>query len=210
MAQQAKAADPRTIVPAELRGDSMATREQVEELKTKMAEERAQLIAAATSLSAEDALRVPVDAEGEEQWTALEQLAHLWEMERNYDAWVLKAMREENPDLTGVSGAPVSIPVEEANASSVETLLSRLEVERAYTLGIIEAMSLDAFDRTARSPIFGELTNLQYLRSFYRHDRQHAAQIAGRKSDYAPKFASGKEPNQRKMRLEAVRKRAGA
>src|ERR1041384_74797 len=55
----------------------MATREQVSELKTKMGEERAALIAAAGGLSREDALRVPQDAEGEEQWTALEQLAHL-------------------------------------------------------------------------------------------------------------------------------------
>ncbi len=64
----------------------MATREQVVELKSKMATQRAELIAAARSLSREDSLRVPVDAEGEEQWTALEQLAHLWEMERAYDA----------------------------------------------------------------------------------------------------------------------------
>ena len=55
----------------------MATREQVDELKVKMADQRAELLAAARSLSPEDALRVPTDAEGEEQWTALEQLAHL-------------------------------------------------------------------------------------------------------------------------------------
>jgi hypothetical protein len=188
----------------------MATQEQVQDLKDKMAEERANLITAARSLSPEDALRVPVDAEGEEQWTAVEQLSHLWEMERNYDAWVLKALREDNPDLTGVSGEPVAIPVEKANGSSIDDLLSRLEVERAYTLGIIDSLPLSAFDRTARSPIFGELTVLQYLRSFYRHDRQHAAQIQGRKSDYQPNFASGKEPNQRKMRLEAVKKQGGA
>jgi hypothetical protein len=47
---------------------------------------------------------------------------------------------------------------------------------------------------------------LQYLRSFYRHDRQHTAQILGRASDYQPNF-KGKEPNQRKMRLELVARR---
>jgi hypothetical protein len=46
---------------------------------------------------------------------------------------------------------------------------------------------------------------LQWLRSFYRHDRQHCAQIQGRKSDYQPNFA-GKEPNQRRMRLERIGK----
>lgn len=181
----------------------MATTEQVEELKSKMAAERAKLIEAASALSHEDALRVPVDAEGEEQWTALEQLSHLWEMERNYDAWVRKALHEDSPDLVGVSGAPVAVPVEDANDATVPEMLRHLELERAYTLGLIEAIRLEDFDRTARSPVFGELTVLQWLRSFYRHDRQHTAQLLGRKSDYEPQFAGGREPDQRTPRLRS-------
>jgi hypothetical protein len=187
----------------------MATQEQVDELKTKMREQRAELIAAARSLSPVDALRVPVDAVGEEQWTALEQLAHLWEMERSYDSWVLAALRSDNPDLRGMHGAPVEIPIEQANDSSVDELLAGLEVERAYTRGLIDALPLEAFDRTATSPIFGTLTVLQWLRSFYRHDRQHGAQILGRKSDYEPQFKDGKEPNQRQARIELVKSREG-
>jgi hypothetical protein len=192
-----------------LRGqeDSMATTEQVAELKQKMREERAGLIAAARSLSAEDALRVPVDAEGEEQWTAVEQLAHLWEMERNYDAWVRAALESDGVDLRGVAAEPVAIPVEQANGHSIDELLRALELDRAYTFGLIDGMALDAFDRTAVSPVFGSLTVLQWLRSFYRHDRQHAAQIEGRKSDYQPNF-KGKEPNQRQARLDQVARRA--
>lgn len=184
----------------------MATAEDVKELKEKMAEERAKLIEAARSLSPEDSLRVPVDAEGEEQWTALEQLAHLWEMERSYDAWVKAALAEDGVDLSGVRGEPVAIPIEEANKHTVDELLRSLELDRAYTLGLIDGLSLEAFDRKAVSPMFGPLTVLQYLRSFYRHDRQHAAQIQGRKSDYQPNF-KGSEPNQRKMRLEQVARR---
>ncbi|MFN0096227.1 MAG: DinB family protein [Dehalococcoidia bacterium] len=184
----------------------MATTEQVAELKHKMAEERAGLIAAATSLSPEDALRVPVDAEGEEQWTALEQLAHLHEMERTYDAWVRAALAQDGADLAGIAWQAVGVPVERANGSSVAELLANLALERQYTLGLIGGMRIEDFDRTAVSPMFGRLTVLQWLRSFYRHDRQHAAQIQGRKSDYQPSF-QGKEPNQRRMRLE--RGRAG-
>jgi hypothetical protein len=193
-----------------LRGqeDSMATTEQVAELKQKMREERAGLIAAARSLSAEDALRVPVDAEGEEQWTAVEQLAHLWEMERNYDAWVRAALESDGVDLRGVAAEPVAIPVEQANGHSIDELLRALELDRAYTFGLIDGMALEAFDRTAVSPVFGSLTVLQWLRSFYRHDRQHAAQIEGRKSDYQPNF-KGKEPNQRQARLDQVARREG-
>jgi hypothetical protein len=187
----------------------MATQEQVDELKTKMREQRAVLIEAARSLTPVDALRVPVDAQGEEQWTALEQLAHLWEMERSYDSWVLAALRGDNPDLRGVYGSPVEIPIEKANDATIADLLSWLEVERSYTRGLIDALPLDAFDRTATSPIFGTLTVLQWLRSFYRHDRQHGAQILGRKSDYQPQFKDGKEPDQRKARIDLVRSRDG-
>lgn len=183
----------------------MAKRDDVDQLKTKMREERAALMSAARSLSAEDARRVPINAEGEEQWTAVEQLAHLWEMERNYDAWVRAALEADGIELRGISGEPVAIPVERANAYSVEDLLRALELERAYTSGLIDGIPLDAFDRTAVSPIFGSLTVLQWLRSFYRHDRQHSAQIAGRKSDYQPRF-QGPEPNQRRDRIERVQR----
>lgn len=178
----------------------MATREQVDDLIAKMSGERASLIGAASALSAEDSLRVPVDAEGEEQWTALEQLAHLNEMERTYDAWVKAALAEDGTDLAAIPWQRVSVPIEEANRHSVEALLRNLELERAYTLGLIDGIPLERFGNVGVSPIFGRLTVLQWLRSFYRHDRQHAAQIQGRVSDYQPNFV-GKEPNQRKARL---------
>ncbi|GAB4322188.1 MAG: hypothetical protein Kow0010_02850 [Dehalococcoidia bacterium] len=184
----------------------MATPEQVAELLQKTREERARLVEAVRSLDREALYRVPVDAEGEEQWTALEQLAHLWEMERSYIAWVRLALDQENPDLSGVTGEPVAIPIEEANNATVDALLDALAKEREGTLALIESLPLDAFDRTATSPVFGTLTVLQWLRSFYRHDRQHTAQILGRKSDYQPRFR-GQEPNQRRMRLEQVRQR---
>jgi len=186
----------------------MATIEQVEELKQKMREQRAELVYAARQLTTQDALRVPVDAEGEEQWTALEQLAHLGEMERTYDAWVRAALAEDGADLSGIPWQRVDVPIEEANRYAVESLLRNLELERAYTFGLIDGIPLEGFDRTANSPVFGSLTVLQWLRSFYRHDRQHAAQIQGRVSDYQPRF-KGKEPNQRLARIEQVRRRAG-
>ena len=186
----------------------MATREQVDELKTKMAEQRAELFVAAQSLSPEDALRVPKDAEGEEQWTALEQLAHLWEMERSYDSWVIRALHEENPELAETLSVPVEIPIEKANGHTIDEMIDALVKERSYTLGLIDAIRLEDFERTAVSPIFGQLTVMQWLRSFYRHDRQHSAQIQGRKSDYQPNFKT-KEPNQRQARIDLVARRGG-
>ena len=187
----------------------MATEELVNELRQKMEQERSALIAAARGLSSGDALYVPKDASGEEQWTALEQLAHLCEMEKSYDAWVRAALRHDNPDLSDVRGDAVDIPIEAANGHDVDTMLRALEVERAYTRGLIDGISQDGFDRTATSLVFGALTVLQWLRSFYRHDRQHAAQIQGRQSSYQPNFKSGKEPNQRQARIDLVAKRNG-
>lgn len=183
----------------------MATREQVDELLQKMGDERDALLKAALSLTPEQSLLVPADAEGELQWTAREQLSHLWEMERAYDAWVEAALAEDNPDISDVRPPAVLIPIEAANGHQVEEIVAGLREEREKTLALIQRMKLDEFDRTATSPIFGTLTNLQWLRSFYRHDRQHRAQILGEESEYKPNFKGGKEPNQREMRLRGIR-----
>ena len=186
------------------------TQDDVEALISKMALERAKLIAAAEGLRGDDANRVPVDAVGEEQWTAKEQLAHLWEMERGYIAWCRAALAESGADVSDVRGIPVGIPIEDAPGHTVRELLDELIAERQRTNHFIRSLLLDQFSDTAITPGFGELTVMQYLRSFYRHDRQHTAQIEGRQSDYKPNFASGVEPNQRQMRIDqVVQRRAG-
>lgn len=180
--------------------NTVATQAQVDELLAKMAEERAKLVQTVRSLSAEALRWAPLDAQGEAEWTPLEQLAHLAEMERTYNAWVNAALVSDNPDLAAIPWQRVEIPVEDALAATLEDLLAQLERERARTLALINSMTLDAFDRTATSPIFGTLTVLQWLRSFYRHDRQHIAQILGLPSEYKPNFIGGREPDQRRRR----------
>ena len=179
----------------------------VEELLAKMAKERSALLTAAESLSDTDADRVPQDADGEEQWTAKEQLAHLWEMEHAYIAWVRAAVAEDGVAVDGVRGEPVAIPIEDAPGHSVTALTAELRAERDRTVSYIRSLSLPDFQRDASTEVFGELSVMQWLRSFYRHDRQHTAQIEGRRSDYEPNFQSGREPNQRRMRIEQVARR---
>jgi hypothetical protein len=176
----------------------MATQGQIDELLTKMEEERGRFLSQARGLSDEAAVWRPEGKTGEEEWSAKEQLAHLWEMERSYIAWVNAALRENCADLTGVRGAPVAIPIERANAHRVDELIEALERERAGTLVFIKSLKPEDFDRTARQPMFGELTVLQWLRSFYRHDRMHSDQIAGRDPEYKPRFVNGQEPDQRR------------
>jgi hypothetical protein len=178
----------------------MATQEQVDELLAKMEEERTRLLAQARGLSDEEAARRPEGKTGEAEWSAKEQLAHLWEMERSYIAWVKAALKENGADVTGVRGEPVDVPLERATEHSVAELTGALEREREGTVAFIRSLRPEDFDRTARQPMFGELTVLQWLRSFYRHDRMHSDQMAGRDPEYKPRFVTGVEPDQRRRR----------
>ena len=176
----------------------MADEEAIRALTEEMARERGALLSQIEALSEDEAQRVAADAEGEAQWSAKEQCAHLAEMETAYRAWVERALTEENPNVTGVRGERVAIPVEQANSHTVAELTTELRRQRERTLAFIERLRPADYDRTASQPMFGTLTVLQWLRSYYRHDRMHQAQIAGREPDYKPRFVSGREPDQRR------------
>jgi hypothetical protein len=176
----------------------MATPEAVRELIDKMSSHREQLIAQAEALSEEDAEWAPADAEGEAQWSPKQQLAHLAEMETAYRAWVEAALKEDAPDVSKVRGEHPAISLTEAHGHSISELTAQLRAQRATTLRLIESMAPEQFERTASQPMFGKLTAMQWLRSYYRHDRMHMDQMAGRESDYKPKFVGGKEPDQRR------------
>jgi hypothetical protein len=176
----------------------MATPEAIRELLDKMAQERAALLAQAEALSETEASAVPADADGEAQWSAKEQLAHLAEMETSYRAWVERALAEDDPDVRRVRGERPAIPLTEAPGHSVAELAAQLRAERAKTVALIESMAPEQFERTASQPMFGRLTAMQWLRSYYRHDRMHRDQMAGRAPEYRPRFVGGKEPDQRR------------
>ena len=176
----------------------MATEAQIRELAEKMQEERDRFIAEVRALSDEEASRRPEGQTGEAEWSAKEQLAHLWEMERSYIAWVKRALDEDEPDVTGVRGEPVAIPIERANQHRVDELITALAEERERTNAFIASLTPKQFERRASQPMFGNLTVLQWLRSFYRHDRMHTDKIAGRHPTYKHSFLSSDESYQRR------------
>lgn len=176
----------------------MATQAQIDELVAKMAEERDRLLTLVEGLSEEEARHAPVDAEGEAQWSPKEQLAHLAEMETAYRAWVERALEEDGADVSRVRGTPPAIPLERAHERTVAEHVSELRRQRALTLDVIARMRPEDFDRRATHAMFGTLTLLQWLRSYYRHDRMHIDQISGREPEYRPRFATGREPDQRR------------
>jgi DinB superfamily len=167
-----------------------------------MTEQREKLLAQIEALSDEQASFAPADAQGEAGWSPKEQCAHLAEMETAYRSWVELALKEDNPDLTRLRGEPVDIPLEDAKAHPVADMTAQLRAQREKTLALIESLAPEDYERTATQPMFGTLTVLQWLRSYYRHDRMHQDQIAGREPEYKPRYTAGSEPDQRRTRIQ--------
>jgi hypothetical protein len=179
----------------------MANQQQIDELIHKMTQQRDVLLAQIESFSEEDASKEPPDGEGEAQWSVKQQCAHLAEMETAYRRWVQRGLAEDNPDVTSDRGEPVPIRLEDANEHVLGELTRQLREQRAITLELIKTMRPEDFERTATQRMFGTFTLLQWLRSYYRHDRMHADQIAGREPEYKPRFAGGgAEPDQRRVK----------
>lgn len=179
----------------------MATAEQIRELNEKNAQERAALLALLDGMSEEGAETRPPEGDGEDGWSVKEQLSHLAQMEVSYRAWVQRAIAEDRPNIaTGTQTDPVAFPLDRAHEATVAEHAAELVSQRERTQSVIAGIAPEQYERTASSPAFGELTVMQWLRSYYRHDRMHQAQIEGRESDYQPRFLSGEEPDQRRPR----------
>jgi uncharacterized damage-inducible protein DinB len=178
----------------------MADQAAIQELIDKMTRQRDALVAQIESFSDEDASREPPDGEGEAQWSIKQQCAHLAEMETAYRSWVKRGLAEDNPDVTRDRGEAVAIPIEDANDRTVAELTKQLRDQRAITMELITSMRPEDFERKATQKMFGTYTLLQWLRSYYRHDRMHVDQVAGREPEYKPRFAAGSEPDQRRVR----------
>lgn len=172
----------------------MATKDQISELKDKMRAERDGLLAALERLSEDEAER---STTGEGEWSAKQQMAHLCEMESAYRAWVEKALAEDNPNVDGLFGERPAIRLEEAGAHTVAEHVGEMRRQRAITGAMIDGMHEEQFDRTATQRMFGTLTVMQWLRSYYRHDRMHYDQVRGEEPTYKPRF-TGAEPDQRR------------
>ena len=176
----------------------MADAEAIHDLLDKMTAERDGLLQLAETLPDDQASSAAEDARGEAQWSPKQQLAHLAEMETAYRAWVERALAEDDPDVSTTRGEPPTISLTEAHEHSVRELTAQLRDLRERTLSLIQSMTPEQFDRTASQVMFGRLTVLQWLRSYYRHDRMHRDQISGREPEYKPRFVGGREPDQRR------------
>ncbi len=171
----------------------MAEEAQINELVEKMALERDKLLNLLGSLTEEEASTSPEPRE----WNAKQQMSHLCEMEALYRTWVQRALEEDGATVDGVRGEQPAIPVEEADHHSAAEHVSELRRQREKTMSLIATMIPEDFDHRASNSVFGMLTVMQWLRSYYRHDRMHYDQVQGEESSYKPRYLSGREPDQR-------------
>ena len=172
----------------------MAEQAQIDELVNKMTEERARLLSVLEAMEEERASTPYTPGE----WNQKQQMSHLCEMETAYRAWVGRALEEDGATVDGVRGEQPAIPLEKANEHPVFDHIAELRNQRQKTLEMIGHMSPADFERTATNQIFGTLTVLQWLRSYYRHDRMHYDQVRGEEPSYKPQYARGGEPDQRR------------
>ena len=70
--------------------------------------------------------------------------------------------------------------------------------QREKTLAVIAGIKPADYERRASQSMFGSLTVMQWLRSYYRHDRMHNDQVRGEEPTYKPRFTTGAEPDQRR------------
>jgi hypothetical protein len=178
----------------------MASDEQIRELLAKMQQERDALLTTVRLLREQAAEVRRPEADGEAGWSAKEQLAHLMLMDTSYRSTILYALREDGIVVAGLPSLtePPSIPMERAHEFSLHELVDEMQRMREQSERLVRGLKPDEFDRTAGNEVFGQLTVMQWLRSYYRHDRMHHAQIRGQESDYKPRYAPGSaEPRQR-------------
>lgn len=172
----------------------MADEAQIAELTQKMTAERDKLLSALESLSEGESSRSPKEGE----WTVKQQMSHLCEMETAYRAWVERALEEDGAIVDGVRGERAGIPLEEAGEHTVSEHTAEMRRQREKTISLIASLRPEDFERRATNALFGSLTVMQWLRSYYRHDRMHVDQVSGHEPSYKPQFASGVEPDQRR------------
>jgi hypothetical protein len=169
---------------------AMADQAQIDELVAKMTQEREKLLSVLEEMSEERSSTPPKPGE----WSQKQQMSHLCEMESAYRAWVERALEQDGANVDGVLGERPAIALEKANESPLGDHIAELRRQRQTTMELISRISPADFDRTATNQIFGTLTVMQWLRSYYRHDRMHYDQVRGEEPSYKPQYAGGSEP----------------
>ena len=109
------------------------------------------------------------------EWSVRETLWHVLVAEQLFAGRVQKLLAEENPVLSGFASWTVS----GEKTLSARDILSQYSAIRQETLGRLRGMAAQAWWRPGFHEEWGQVTLLQQVTYFARHERSHFAQIAG-------------------------------
>jgi hypothetical protein len=113
-------------------------------------------------------------------------LHHLWRAEPLYRERAMAAVQQDRPDFAKLPNRVCPIDFDEVNDYPVEELLAGLAEERAKTEAFLDTLSVEDYARVGIDPLWGEMTVMQVVRSYYRHDGMHRMQILGLEPEYQP------------------------
>ncbi len=153
----------------------------------KLQQERADFLTEAAKLTEAEAEGPP--AKGE--WSVKQQLAHMYAVEHMYRYWLQRCLEENYPELDAPPGMDTRYQAEHAHHQTLAKWLELLREERQKTIDLLPAISGDQWQRQGHSALFGDMSVLQIVRAFYRHDRMHTEQVAGRPSSFRPRTMDG-------------------
>jgi uncharacterized damage-inducible protein DinB len=118
-------------------------------------------------------------APGQDEWSIVEVVAHLADVEERAIQRIHRIMAETEPLLERMQ--PAQLAVERGyRQQKLSELMPRFEQLRQERLRLLESLPAEAWERTARHVEHGTMTLYQLTVHMCQHDVTHLAQIARR------------------------------
>lgn len=107
------------------------------------------------------------------EWNMREALLHLLVAQDLLAGRVKKMLSEQNPSLAGVA----AWMLEDDQASSASQIFQRLKASRIAVLDQLQSLPVESWWRTGEHEEFGQVTILQQVSYFAKHERAHLQQV---------------------------------
>jgi hypothetical protein len=114
-----------------------------------------------------------------EEFSALEQVCHLRELEREgYAARIKKLLTENNPSLPDFDGARIASE-RDYNSQDFEAAFQDFSLARAETVRVMKTLSPEQLNRSGALEGVGRITLNKLFLLMRDHDRSHLEELTG-------------------------------
>ncbi|HEX8843198.1 MAG TPA: DinB family protein [Pyrinomonadaceae bacterium] len=115
----------------------------------------------------------------EDEFSALEQVCHLRDIEREgYSVRIRKILAEERPMLPDIDGSRLA-RTRHYNSQSFDSALEDFAHARQENIGVIRALPSDQLNRSGALEGVGEITLERLLLLMREHDQSHRDELRG-------------------------------